>query len=143
MIYKFIYQINFIFKLLMGSSCYLCVNEIIKSQVLDKVIEEKNDNPLITNFDKNNKNLIINNNAGIIIKTKKMNEYENIKSEKVIDSIKSVYVLKDIFSFLSEKQELKIIIYNKDLKKKLDINIGNYKRIRGIYREGERNGKGK
>ena len=53
------------------------------------------------------------------------------------------YILKYIFSFLSEKQKLKIIIYNKDLQKKLDINIENYKRIRGIYRVIERNGKGK
>ena len=73
-----------------------------------------------------------------------MNEFENIKSEKNIEkSIKSLYILKDIFSFLSEKQKLKIIIYNKHLQKNLDINIENYKRIRGIYREGERNGKGK
>ena len=49
---------------------------------------------------------------------KKMNEYENIKSEKVIESIKSIYVLKDIFSFLSEKRKLEIIIYNKNLQKK-------------------------
>ena len=73
-----------------------------------------------------------------------MNEFENIKPEKNIEkSIKSLYILKDIFSFLSEKQKLKIIIYNKYLRKNLDINIENYKRIRGIYREGERNGKGK
>jgi len=72
-----------------------------------------------------------------------MENFENIKSEKNIKSI-SKYVLKDeIFSFLSEKQKLKIIIYNKDLQKKLDINIENYKKIRGIYREGEKNGKGK
>ena len=52
----------------MGSSYYLGVNEIIKSQLLEKVIEEKNDNPLITNLDINNKNLIVNNNLVIIIK---------------------------------------------------------------------------
>ena len=72
-----------------------------------------------------------------------MEEYENIKSEKNIKSI-AKYVLKDtLFSFLSEKQKLEIIIYNKELQKKLEINIEDYKRIRGIYREGERNGKGK
>ena len=73
-----------------------------------------------------------------------MNEFENIKSEKKIEnSIDSVYILKDIFSFLPEKRKLKILIYNNHLQKKLDINIKDYKRIRGIYREGERNGKGK
>ena len=81
-----------------------------------------NDNHSTTNLDINNKNLIVydnhSNNTVIITKAKKMNEYENIKSEKDIESIKSLYVLKNIFSFLSEKQKLKIIIYNKDLKKK-------------------------
>ena len=34
-----------------------------------------------------------------------MNEFENIKSEKNIEkSIESLYILKKIFSFLSEKQ---------------------------------------
>ena len=70
--------------------------------------------------------------------------FENIKFVKNIGkSIKSLYILKDIFSFLSEKQKLELIIYNKDLQNKLDINIENYKRINGIYREGEKNGKGK
>ena len=130
----------------MASNNYLCANKTIKRQVCEKVLEEKNDFST-TNMDINNKNLINNdnlsNNKVIITKTKKMNEYENIKSEKVIESIKSLYILKDIFSFLSEKQKLKIIIYNKDLQKKFDINIEDYKRQRGIYREGERNGKGK
>ena len=69
-----------------------------------------------------------------IVKAKKIN---------IEKSIESLYILKDIFSFLSEDQKLKIIIYNKNLQKKIDINIVNYKRIRGVYREGERNGKGK
>ena len=72
-----------------------------------------------------------------------MEEFENIKSEKNIGKLIGTYILKDIFSFLSEKQKLEIIIYNKDLQKKLDINIEDYKRIRGIYKVGERNGKGK
>ena len=73
-----------------------------------------------------------------------MDEFENIKSETNIEkSIKSLYILNDIFSFLSERQKLKIIIYNKHLQKELEINIENYKKISGIYKEGERNGKGK
>ena len=77
------------------------------------------------------------------IKDKKIEEFENIKSEKKIGkSIQSLYILKDIFSFLSEKKKLEIIIYNKELQKILDINIEDYKKIRGIYRVGERNGKG-
>ena len=73
-----------------------------------------------------------------------MNEFQNIKSEISIEkSIETLYILKDIFSFLSEKQKLKIIIYNKHLQSKLDINFRDYKRISGRYIEGEKNGKGK
>jgi len=73
-----------------------------------------------------------------------MEEYENIKSEKNIGNLIAKYLLKDtLFSFLSEKKKLEIIIYNKDLQKKLDINIENYKRISKRYRVSERNGKGK
>ena len=73
-----------------------------------------------------------------------MNEFENIKYEIDIEkSIKSLYILKNIFSFLSEKQKLSLIIYNKHLQKQFDINIEDYKRISGKYKEGEKNGKGK
>jgi len=106
----------------MDTKYYLCVDKGIKSQDYENVIEEKN-GPSTKNLEITNKNLIANdnhsNNSGIITKPKKnMNEYENIKSEKVIESIKSPYVLKDIFSFLSEKLKLEIIIYNKNLQKK-------------------------
>ena len=109
---------------------------------------EKKNNPPKRNMDIIKKNLNTNdnhsNNKGIIIKAKKNNEFENIKSEKNIGkSIESLYILKDIFSFLSKNQKLEIIIYNKDLQNKLDINIGDYKRINNRYRVGERNGKGK
>ena len=137
----------------MGSSS--CLNEnkkkqtnkAINSQVHEETKEEKYDSQK-KNLDIISKNLIKNdihsNNTSLIIKAKKMNEFENIISEKNIEkSIESIYILKDIFSFLSEKRKLKIIIYNKNLQKKLDINIDNYKRIRRIYKEGGKNGKGK
>ena len=73
----------------------------------------------------------------------KMEKIQNIKSEKYIESIASLYILKDIFSFLSENQKLNLIIYNKSLQKKLDINIEYYKGISWRYKEGEKNGKGK
>ena len=57
--------------------------------------------------------------------------------------INSLYVLKEILSFLSEKQKLYIIIYNKQLQKQFNINIENYKKISGIYKEDGKNGKGK
>ena len=71
-----------------------------------------------------------------------MNEFENVKIEKNIEkSIKSLDIVKFIFSFLSEKQKLKIIIYNKHLQNKLDINIDNYKKIRVKYKEKRKNRK--
>ena len=73
-----------------------------------------------------------------------MNEFQNNKSKIIIEKlIESKYILKDIFSFLCENQKLNIIIYNKHMQKQLDINIKDYIRISGKYKEGERNGKGK
>ena len=140
----------------MGSSSSLSegkkrnTNNKINNQVLEEAKENKYDSPT-KNLDIIDTKLINrdnhSNNKGLIIKSKKMNEFEKIISEKNIEkSIESLYILKDIFSFLSEKQKLKIINYNKNLQNKLDINIENYKRIQGIqgiYKEGERNGKGK
>ena len=104
----------------MGSSYSLCAYETINNKAYEKVLDEKNEPPK-RNLDIINKNFITNdnhsNNSGIIANSKKMKEYENIKSEKDILSIASLYILKYIFSFLSEKQKFKIIIYNKDIKK--------------------------
>ena len=58
-------------------------------------------------------------------------------------SIKSLYNLNQIFYFLNIKQKVKIISYNKELQKKLKINIENYKKLSGKYIIGDRNGKGK
>ena len=60
-----------------------------------------------------------------------------------MDNIIPIDFSEKIFSCLTEKRKLEIIHYNKRIQNELDINIENYKRIRGIYREGERNGKGK
>ena len=73
-----------------------------------------------------------------------MKDYQNKKSKiDVKKSIKSIYNLKNIFSFLPERQKLNIIKYNKQLQNKFDININDYKRISGRYKVGEINGKGK
>ena len=49
---------------------------------------------------------------------------QNVKSEVDIEKgINSFYVFKNIFSFLSEKQNLDIIIYYKQLQKKLYVDI--------------------
>ena len=57
--------------------------------------------------------------------------------------IKSFPIFKKIFSFVSEKKKLNMIIYNKNYQKKLYINIDNYKKVSGKYIIGERNGEGK
>jgi len=67
-----------------------------------------------------------------------MNELQNTQSGIKINSL---YVLKEIFSFLSEKQKLYAIIYNKQLQNQFNANIENYKRVRGVYKEIGKNGK--
>ena len=57
-------------------------------------------------------------------------------------TVKSFYIIKDIFSFLSEKKKLEIIEYNKKLKELLGITLENYKKLSGKYIIGKRNGKG-
>jgi len=77
------------------------------------------------------------------IKIKKMDKIEKIESKKdIIKSIKSLYILTEVFSFLSEKEKLSLISYNKEMQKFLEIDIEDYKRISGKYKFGEKNGKG-
>ena len=72
-----------------------------------------------------------------------MTEIENSKSTISIKHIKSSYVIKKVFSFLNEKQKLKMIIYNKELQKRVLVNIELYKKESGKYKIVEKNGKGK
>ena len=74
----------------------------------------------------------------------KMAEFENITTTKInLSEIKSSYIKEKIFSFLNEKQKLEMIAYNKELQKILSISIEKYKKIKGIYKIGEKNGNGK
>ena len=72
-----------------------------------------------------------------------MAENEDFKSKIDLRAIKSSYIKKIIFSFLNEKQKLKMIIYNKQLQNICLIGIEDYKKISGKYKIMERNGKGK
>ena len=63
--------------------------------------------------------------------------------EKGLNSIKSLNILKKIFYLLNKDKILELIIYNNNLKKKLNINIENYKNQSGKYKIGEKNGRGK
>ena len=58
-------------------------------------------------------------------------------------SIKSNYILQEIFSFTDEHIKLLIIQYNKLIQSKLEVNIENYKEMSTKYIEGEKNGIGK
>ena len=57
-----------------------------------------------------------------------MAENRDIKSKIDLRAIKSSYIKKGIFSFLNEKQILKMIIYSKELQKICLIDIGEYKK---------------
>jgi len=71
-----------------------------------------------------------------------MDKIEEIKSKINLKDIKSFYIIKKIFLFLYEKNKLNMIIYNKELQKKLLIDIKDYKKISGKYKIGGKNGKG-
>jgi len=80
---------------------------------------------------------------------RKLNEKENkivkikVPSINLLKLIKSKYIVEQILSFLKLEKILNLLIYNKYLQKYLDINIDNYKKISGIYKIREKNGKGK
>ena len=51
----------------------------------------------------------------------------------MLKNIKSSYFIPIIFSFIEEGQKLKIIKYNKNLQKNIDISIINYKHFQAKY----------
>jgi len=72
-----------------------------------------------------------------------MAEVENNRYKINLRDIKSSYLKKKIFSFLNEKQKLKMITYNKQLQKMCSFGIEDYKKKSSRYIIGEKNGKGK
>ena len=75
-----------------------------------------------------------------------MDEIKNkdIKSDlNFVMSIKSEYNLNEIFSFLGRTNSLNLIIYNKQLQNRLQINLEDYKKISGKYKVGKKDGIGK
>ena len=61
----------------------------------------------------------------------------------MLKNIKSTYLVDIIFSYIDEREKLKIIKYNKSLQKIINISIINYKYFTGKYIIYESNGKGK
>jgi len=72
-----------------------------------------------------------------------MDEFKDINKKINIRDIKSSFILKKIFSFLSQKPILNMIMYNKELQKILLVDIKDYKKISGLYKIGEKNGIGR
>ena len=51
----------------------------------------------------------------------------------MLKNIKSSYINRFIFTFVNEKQKLKLARYNKNLQKNINISIINYKHFTGRY----------
>ena len=60
-----------------------------------------------------------------------------------INDIKSPYIIKHIFSYLDIISKLKMVIYNKKFQNIFCFDIKDYKKLSGIEKVGEKNGKGK
>ena len=62
-----------------------------------------------------------------------MNPEEQIKSKSDFYNINNSYILQIIFDFLKKNKFLKIIKPNKEIQKRLNININNYKEFSELY----------
>ena len=72
-----------------------------------------------------------------------MDELKKKYPTKKLRDIKSSYIIRGIFSFLNKRQYLDMIIENKELQKKVLVDINDYKLMSGKYKIGEKNGKGR
>ena len=61
----------------------------------------------------------------------------------MLKNVKSIYILKKLFSYLDEERKLKLIKYNKNFQKNIEISIINYKCFKGKYIIYKFNGIGK
>ena len=71
-----------------------------------------------------------------------MDEFKDSKNKINIRDIKSSFIKQKIFSFLSEKQFLNMIKFNKELQNIYSIDIERLKKVSGKYKIGKKNGKG-
>ena len=65
------------------------------------------------------------------------------KNKTKLNNIKSIYILKSIFNYISSNVFLYLLCYNKEMQKKLEISIEDYKKFGNKFKNGERNGMGK
>ena len=61
----------------------------------------------------------------------------------MLKNVKSFYFIQKLFSYILEKNKLKLVKYNKNLQKIINISIINYEHFSGRYIIQEQNGKGK
>ena len=61
----------------------------------------------------------------------------------MLKNVKSKYIIQIFFTFLDEKNKLKLVKYNKELQQKINISINNYIHFQGKYIVYESNIKGK
>jgi len=59
----------------------------------------------------------------------------------MVKLIKSIFILKKIFSLINNKTKFKLIVYNKNIQNKLNIDIIDYRRFSGRYKIYDENGK--
>jgi len=71
-----------------------------------------------------------------------MVEFEEKKNINLKEGIKGCLILENIFSFLEQNKKLDLIIYSKAIRKKLGVNIKDYKIASGKYKIGGKNGFG-
>ena len=111
----------------------------------DEIFINNNKNIGVTKGEKNNKlnekenNEKISNNSNNI----EGGNYSVYQKNNLFENIESREVIENLFSCLNEKVKLKIIKYNKDLQKSINISLINYKFLSGKYIIYEENGIGK
>ena len=71
-----------------------------------------------------------------------MVEFEEKKYINLMKDIKAPHIIDEVFSFLQQKTKLNLIIYNKEIQKKLRVNIQDYQKTSGKYKIGGKSGKG-
>ena len=65
------------------------------------------------------------------------------KNKTKLNNIKSIYILKSIFNYISSNVFLDLLCYNKEMQNKLQISIEDYKKFGNRFKIGEINGMGK
>ena len=66
-------------------------------------------------------------------KVEEQGQAKTINSNNILNNLKSDYFIRILFEYMSKGKSLKTIKYNKNIQKRIDININNYKNNSEIY----------